>query len=77
MSNKKDLTAKSNQPSDDSFDPTRLEGASGSLPATEPPTHVTPTFGHFIPTESEMSAAARALFTGELPDAATLRRERP
>ena len=69
MSNNKDIVPKNNASSDDEFDPTRLEGASGSLPATEPPTHVTPTFGHFIPTESEMSAAARALFAKELPDA--------
>ncbi|MFL9886758.1 hypothetical protein PQR66_27205 [Paraburkholderia agricolaris] len=72
MSNKKDITSKSstprNIPSDDVFDPTRLEPATGSLPATEPPTHVTPTFGHFIPTESEMGEAARSFFTGELPD---------
>ncbi|WP_176060321.1 hypothetical protein [Paraburkholderia sp. BCC1876] len=60
---------KKTPPSDD-FDPTRLEGASGSLPATEPPAHAEPTFGNFVPTEGEISAAARMLFGQDLPESA-------
>lgn len=68
MSTGKDIVPKKNPPDSADFDPTRLEGASASLPATEPPAHIAPTFGNFIPTEGEISAAARSIFGQDLPD---------
>ncbi|WGS55100.1 hypothetical protein LFL96_34685 (plasmid) [Paraburkholderia sp. D15] len=68
MSTSKGILSQNNPSAE--FDPTRLEGASGSLPATEPPGHTAPTFGNFVPTEGEISAAARSLFGTEIPESA-------